>query len=63
MDGEYRPDDERFTAGEHFYDYGEFNWSQWDHLWKMSGAFDGANIAVKLYTNKDGLMTHTIEKQ
>ena len=63
VDGEYRPDDERFTAGEHFYDYGEFNWSQWDHLWKMSGAFDGANIAVKLYTNKDGLMTHTIEKQ
>lgn len=63
VDGEYRPDDERFTAGEHFYDFGEFGWSQWDHLWKMAGAFDGAEIAVNLYTNKDGLMTHTIEKK
>ena len=24
---------------------------------------DGANIAVKLYSNQDGVMTHTIEKQ
>ena len=63
VDGEYRPDDERFNAGEHFYDCGEFSWSQWDHLWKMAGAFDGAEISVKLYANKDGVMTHTIESK
>jgi hypothetical protein len=63
VDGEYRPDDERFTAGEHFYDCGEFAWSQWDHLWKMATEMDGNNIEVKVYTNKDGLMTHTVTKQ
>ena len=63
VDGEYRPDDERFTAGDRFYDCGEFGWSQWDHLWKMATAMDGNNIEVKVYTNKDGVMTHTITKQ
>ncbi|MBO5581627.1 MAG: SusE domain-containing protein [Bacteroidales bacterium] len=63
VDGEYRPDDERFTAGENFYDCGEFGWSQWDHLWKMAGEMDGSDIEVKLYTNKDGVMTHTITKK
>ena len=63
VDGEYRPDDERFTAGENFYDCGEFGWSQWDHLWKMAGEMDGSNIEVKLFTNKDGVMTHTITRK
>lgn len=63
VDGEYRPDDERFTAGENFYDCGEFGWSQWDHLWKMAGEMDGSDIEVKLFTNKDGVMTHTITKK
>ena len=63
VDGEYRPDDERFTAGENFYDCGEFGWSQWDHLWKMAGEMDGSDIEVKLFTNKDGVMTHTITRK
>jgi len=63
VDGEYRPDDERFTAGDNFYDCGEFGWSQWDHLWKMAGEMDGSDIEVKLFTNKDGVMTHTITKK
>ncbi len=62
VDGEYRPDDERFTAGERFYDCGEFEWSQWDHLWKMATQMDGSNIEVKMFTNKDGVMTHTVTK-
>jgi hypothetical protein len=28
----------------------------------MATAMDGSNIEVKLYTNKDGVMTHTITK-
>ena len=63
VDGEYRPDDERFTAGEHFYDMGEFGWSQWDHLWKMATGMDGNDIEVKLYTNQDGVMTHTVTRK
>ena len=63
VDGEYRPDDSRFDGNPRFYDCGEFGWSQWDHLWKMATEMDGNNIEVKLYTNKDGVMTHTVTKQ
>jgi len=63
VDGEYRPDDSRFANDPKFYDCGEFVWSQWDHLWKMSGEMDGNEIEVKLYTNKEGVMTHTITKK
>ena len=58
-DAENRPDGEVSPT---FYDCGEFGWSQWDHLWKMATAMDGSDIEVKLYTNKDGVMTHTITK-
>jgi len=58
-DAENRPDGEVSPT---FYNCGEFGWSQWDHLWKMATAMDGSNIEVKLYTNKDGVMTHTITK-
>ena len=63
VNGEYRPDDARFENDPKFYDCGEFGWSQWDHLWKMSGEMNGANVEVTLFTNKDGVMTHTITKK
>ena len=29
----------------------------------MAGEMDGSDIEVKLFTNKDGVMTHTITKK
>lgn len=41
-----------------FYELGEFAWSQWDHLWKMSGDLDLKKCTVTIHTNLEGLMVH-----
>ncbi|MGX5688459.1 SusE domain-containing protein [Arcticibacter tournemirensis] len=41
-----------------FYQLGEFSWSQWDHLWKMSGDLDLKRATITIDTNKDNLMVH-----
>ena len=62
---EYRPDDPRWAAATsdgRFYECTEYDrGGQWDHLWKMAGEFNGTQVEVNVYTNKDGVMTHTIE--
>lgn len=52
---------ERPVGGEpaSFYALYEFAWSQWDHLWKMSGSLDGKHATITIDTNADGLMIHT----
>ena len=63
VDGEYRPDDERFTAGDAFWTCGEFaRGGQWDHLWKMAGEMNGQTVTVTVNTNKDGAMVHSVTK-
>lgn len=51
---------ERPTGNESlsFYELGEFGWSQWDHLWKMSGSLDVKRCTVTINTNIEGLMVH-----
>lgn len=51
---------ERPVGGEplSFYELGEFPWSQWDHLWKMSGNLDQKRCTVTINTNIEGLMVH-----
>lgn len=41
-----------------FYELGEFPWSQWDHLWKLSGKLDGKTCTVTINTNTEGMMVH-----
>lgn len=41
-----------------FYELGEFAWSQWDHLWKLSGKLDGKTCTVSINTNLEGMMVH-----
>lgn len=41
-----------------FYELGEFTWSQWEHLWKMSGDLDMTSCTVSIHTNLEGLMVH-----
>ncbi len=41
-----------------FYSLGEFTWSQWDHLWKMSGSLDLKKATITIDTNKENLMIH-----
>lgn len=41
-----------------FYELGEFDWSQWDHLWKMSGSLDMKKCTITINTNLEGLMVH-----
>lgn len=52
---------ERPTGGEgpEFYQLHEFVWSQWDHLWKMSGSLDMTHATITIDTNSNGLMIHT----
>lgn len=52
---------ERPVGGEpaSFYALYEFAWSQWDHLWKMSGSLDRKHATITIDTNADGLMIHT----
>jgi len=51
---------ERPTGNEtlNFYSIGEFAWSQWDHLWKMSGSLDLKTATITIDTNINGLMVH-----
>lgn len=51
---------ERPAGGEplSFYELGEFPWSQWDHLWKMSGGLDMCKCTVTIHTNLEGMMVH-----
>jgi hypothetical protein len=51
---------ERPTGGEalSFYEIGEYNWSQWDHLWKMSGSLNMKRATISINTNKENLMVH-----
>jgi len=41
-----------------FYELEEFSWTQWDHLWKMSGSLDLKKCTITINTNKNGLMVH-----
>ncbi|MGI6243398.1 MAG: SusE domain-containing protein [Prevotella sp.] len=52
---------ERPTGGEplSFYQLHEFGWSQWDHLWKMSGSLDMQHATITIDTNLDNMMVHT----
>lgn len=52
---------ERPVGGEpaSFYALHEFQWSQWDHLWKMKGCLDYTHATITIDTNADGLMIHT----
>ena len=51
---------ERPVGGEplSFYELIEFGWSQWDHLWKMSGSLDYKKCTITIDTNKEGMMVH-----
>ena len=63
VDKEYRPDDERFTAGDDFWKCGEFaRGGQWDHLWKMATEMNGQTVTITVNTNKDGVMVHSVTK-
>ena len=63
VDGEYRPDDERFSAGDAFWTCGEFaRGSQWDHLWKMATEMNGQTVTVTVDTNKEGAIVHSVTK-
>lgn len=44
---------------EYFYSLHEFQWSQWDHLWKMAGNLDMKHATITIHTNHNGLMMHT----
>ena len=52
---------ERPVGGEpaSFYALYEFQWSQWEHLWKMKGSLDYTHATITIDTNADGLMIHT----
>lgn len=54
---------ERPVGGEgpEFYELHEFGWSQWDHLWKMSGTLDLKHATIVIDTNADGKMIHSFE--
>lgn len=42
-----------------FYALYEYQWSQWDHLWKMKGTLDNTHATITIDTNLEGLMVHT----
>ena len=52
---------ERPVGGEpaSFYALYEYQWSQWEHLWKMKGSLDYTHATITIDTNADGLMMHT----
>ncbi len=59
-DGDNRPDGEVSPT---FYDLGEFEWSQWDHLWKMGSIYDNAMASATINTNDNGHIRHSFLKQ
>ena len=58
VDAENRPDGGQAA---NYYECGEFGWSQWDHLWKMPSAADGAVATITMNTNDGGVMKHAIQ--
>lgn len=52
---------ERPVGGEpaQFYELHEFEWVQWEHLWKMSGDLDKKRAAITINTDSDGLFIHS----
>lgn len=52
---------ERPTGSESpsFYAIYEYTWSQWEHLWKMSGSLDMTHATITIDTNADNLMIHS----
>ena len=60
-DPENRPDGNQAAD---YFDCEEFGWSQWDHCWKLpTAANNGAMTTFTLYTNLNGVMTHTVTVQ
>lgn len=58
VDPEGRPDGGQ-TAD--YFDCDQFGWSQWEHCWKLpTSANNGAQATITLYTNLNGVMTHTV---
>ena len=58
VDPENRPDGGQSAD---YFDCAEFGWSQWEHCWKLpTAANNGASTTITLYSNKDGVMTHTV---
>lgn len=58
VDPENRPDGQQAAD---YFDCDEFGWSQWQHCWKLpTAANGGASTTITLYTNLNGLMTHTV---
>lgn len=41
-----------------FYEIEEFQWSQWEHLWKMSGALDLKKCTIIINTNLENMIVH-----
>ena len=54
---------ERPVGGEgpEFYELHEFGWSQWDHLWKMSGSLDMKHAVISIDTDASNRMIHSFE--
>ena len=46
-----------------FFDIVEFGWSQWDHAWKFASDLNGAAATIRLESNKNGVMTHSVTKK
>lgn len=58
VDAENRPDGAQSAD---YFDCEEAPWQQWEHLWKLpTAANNGATTTITLYTNKNGIMTHTV---
>lgn len=61
VDPENRPDGQQSAD---YWDCAEFGWSQWEHCWKLpTAANNGASTTITLYSNKNGIMTHTVNVQ
>ena len=61
-DPENRPDGQQAAD---YFDGNEFSWDkskdQWNHLWKLPSVADnGVTATITLYTEKDGVITHTV---
>lgn len=56
-DGENRPDGE---VAEIFWEFGEFDKSDWNNCWKFATALDDTDALFTLNTNDNGKMTRTI---
>ena len=55
--------DQKPDGSANFYDFAEWTWTQWDHLWKFADEMNGATVEIGIDTDKDGVMTHTVTKK